>query len=68
MVDTDEAAVRSELARLREEHRDLDTAIAALEETRPGATLQIKRMKRKKLALKDRITFLEDKLTPDIIA
>ena len=68
MGDDDEAAVRSELARLREEHRDLDTAIAAIQETRPGATLQIQRLKRKKLVLKDRITFLEDKLTPDIIA
>ncbi|EJW12470.1 Uncharacterized protein DUF465 [Rhodovulum sp. PH10] len=58
----------SELARLRQEHRDLDAAIAALEGA-PGADkLQVQRLKKRKLWLKDRISFIEDQITPDIIA
>ncbi|GGG35289.1 hypothetical protein GCM10008026_15050 [Chelatococcus composti] len=57
-----------ELNRLREEHRDLDAAIAAIESVGPADQLQVQRLKKRKLILKDRITFLEDKLTPDIIA
>lgn len=68
MAEDDETGVRAELARLREEHRDLDSAIRAIEETRPSETLQIQRLKKRKLSLKDRIIFLEDSLTPDIIA
>lgn len=64
----EEAAAREELARLREEHRDLDNAIEALERLGAGDRLQIQRFKKRKLSLKDRIIFLEDKLTPDIIA
>jgi hypothetical protein len=63
-----EAAAREELARLREEHRDLDHAIEALEKVGSGDRLQIQRFKKRKLSLKDRISFLEDQLTPDIIA
>lgn len=64
----EEDAARSELARLREEHRDLDNAIEALERVGAGDRLQIQRLKKRKLSLKDRIQFLEDQLTPDIIA
>ncbi len=65
----DEAAeLRAELARLKQEHRDLDTAIEALERMVAGDQLQIQRLKKRKLILKDRIGFLEDQLTPDIIA
>ena len=57
-----------ELARLREEHRDLDSAIEALELSVAGDQLQIQRLKKRKLILKDRMSYLEDELTPDIIA
>jgi hypothetical protein len=64
----DRAEFEAELARLKEEHRDFDLAIEALEQMVAGDQLQIQRLKKRKLALKDRITFLEDQLTPDIIA
>ena len=66
--DNDSADPEHELARLKEEHRDLDNAIAALEKMVAGDQLQIRRLKRRKLALKDKISHLEDQLTPDIIA
>ncbi|ACL57063.1 protein of unknown function DUF465 [Methylobacterium nodulans ORS 2060] len=62
------AEYEAELARLREEHRDLDDAIEALMQLAGGDRLQIQRLKKRKLALRDRISFLEDQLTPDIIA
>ena len=65
--DTD-IAIERRLADLREEHKDLDDAIQALEERYQPDMLQIARLKRKKLALKDEIGRLEDQLTPDIIA
>ncbi len=56
------------LARLRQEHRDLDSAIEALQ-TSPGSDiLQVQRFKKRKLFLRDRILFVENQLTPDIIA
>jgi hypothetical protein len=58
----------AELARLREEHRDLDAAIDALERSVAGDQLQIQRLKKRKLTLRDRISYIEDQLTPDIIA
>lgn len=68
VVQVSDAAVRNELARLRQEHRDLDVAIEALQsQTRPD-NLQLQRLKKRKLVLKDRISALEDKLLPDIIA
>lgn len=67
-VDEDESATRAELARLQEEHRDLDSAIEALESLGAGDRLQVQRLKKRKLFLKDRIQHLEDSLTPDIIA
>lgn len=67
-LDDDEEALRAELSRLEQEHRDLDGAIAALERLGTGDRLQIQRLKKRKLFLRDRISFLEDALTPDIIA
>ncbi len=60
--------LESELVRLREEHRDLDGAIDALERSVAGDQLQIQRLKKRKLTLRDRISYIEDVLTPDIIA
>ena len=62
------AVIRNELAQLRQEHRDLDTAIEALHEQINPDSLQLQRLKKRKLVLKDRISSLEDKLLPDIIA
>ena len=57
-----------QLQHLRQEHRDLDAAIEALQ-TAPGAdAIQIQRLKKRRLSLRDRITYIEDQLTPDIIA
>jgi hypothetical protein len=64
----DERELREQLARLRAEHRDLDAQIVAQEISSLGDQLQIKRLKKRKLALKDRITAIEDQLLPDIIA
>jgi hypothetical protein len=64
----DEQELQAELAKLKEEHRDLDSAIDALENSPARDNLQIKRLKKKKLALKDRIARIEDQLLPDIIA
>lgn len=68
MTKEEEGELRLQLARLQQEHRDLDAAIIALEGT-PGADiLQVQRLKKRKLQLRDRISFVEDQLTPDIIA
>ena len=56
------------LLKLREEHRDLDDSISALNHSNTADQLQIQRLKKKKLKLKDHISQLEDKLLPDIIA
>ncbi len=63
-----EDVLRSELVEFRRQHRDLDEAIAALEEKGPLDPLTIKRLKQQKLRLKDRIAYIEDRLCPDIIA
>ena len=60
--------LRIELEVFRRQHRDLDEAITALVEKATGDQLTIKRLKKQKLTLKDRIAQLEDRLTPDIIA
>ncbi len=62
------AEYEAELLRLRQEHRDLDGAIDALELVVAGDQLQIQRLKKRKLGLRDRISYLEDQITPDIIA
>ena len=53
---------------LRVEHRDLDTAIAALVDSGGGDQMQVARLKKRKLRLRDEIAQLEDELVPDIIA
>jgi hypothetical protein len=68
MTDEEERELRAQLAWLLQEHRDLDAAIAALQDS-PGADiLQVQRLKKRKLYLRDRINAIEDQLTPDIIA
>nr|WP_247710215.1 DUF465 domain-containing protein [Qipengyuania huizhouensis] len=66
-----EQELRKRLEMLKSEHRDLDAAIAALTEAGDGGfvdQLQIARLKKRKLQLKDRISAIEDSLIPDIIA
>jgi hypothetical protein len=62
------SALEAELHRLNIEHRDLDAAIAALEALGSFDQLQIQRLKKRKLQLKDRVIAISDRLTPDIIA
>jgi hypothetical protein len=66
MIGINEMRVR--LEELRSEHRDLDDVIRQLTETSPFNQLQIQRLKKRKLMLKDQIIQLESKLLPDIIA
>jgi hypothetical protein len=67
MADQEQAEIRLEFARLKQEHADFDAAIDAMIATSCDA-LQIQRMKKKKLAIKDKLRILEDKVIPDIIA
>ncbi len=63
------AALVAQIDRLREEHRDLDAAIGALSDAGQAADrLQLQRLKKRKLMLRDKLVMLEDQLTPDIIA
>ena len=64
----EERELREQLARLLQEHRDLDSAIEALQDSPGSDLLQVQRLIKRKLYLRDRITFIEDQLTPDIIA
>ena len=68
MSEAELAEVMAEIEALRQEHRDLDAAIAALQDVGAPDQLQIQRLKKRKLILRDRITRLEDMVTPDIIA
>jgi hypothetical protein len=68
MTKEEENELKDQLARLQQEHRDLDAAIAALQEAPGSDMLQVQRLKKRKLYLRDRISFIEDQLTPDIIA
>ena len=67
-----EQELRKRLESLKSEHRDLDVAIAVLTEAGDSGgfvdQLQIARLKKRKLQLKDRISAIEDNLIPDIIA
>lgn len=63
-----EEQMRKRLAALRIEHRDLDAAISALSVVTPTDQLQIARLKKRKLLLRDQMTIIEDYLMPDIIA
>lgn len=68
-MDSDEELdLRETLTRLKQEHQDLDSAIEALEITGRADPLQLKRLKKKKLGIKDEIIRIEDQLLPDIIA
>ncbi|MAM63055.1 DUF465 domain-containing protein [Maritimibacter sp. UBA3975] len=60
--------LRVEIEVLRREHRDLDEAITALEGEGRADVLTIRRLKKQKLLLKDKIARIDDELTPDIIA
>jgi hypothetical protein len=60
--------LQAELERLKQEHRDLDTAIDALLGSTGYDRLQVQRLKKRKLQLRDRITRIDDQLFPDIIA
>ena len=68
MARLDERELRDELIKLRSEHRDLDAEIAAIEAAEVSDQLHVKRLKKRKLLIKDRMTSLEDQLRPDIIA
>ena len=68
MIDTNLDELRRRLEDLRTEHRDLDDVITRLVEDAPFDQLQIKRLKKRKLVLKDQIAQLESALVPDIIA
>ncbi|AJD42732.1 MULTISPECIES: YdcH family protein [Rhizobium] len=67
MADQEQAEIRLMAARLRQEHEDYDAAINAMIAMGCDA-LRIQRMKKKKLAIKDKLTKLEDQIIPDIIA
>ncbi len=67
MADQEQADIRLALARLRQEHEDYDTAINAMI-TVGAEALRVQRMKKKKLAIKDKMTQIEDQIIPDIIA
>jgi hypothetical protein len=60
--------LKVELAVFQREHRDLDDAIRALEERGTADQLTLRRFKKQKLALKDKIARIQDRITPDIIA
>jgi len=60
--------LRVELEVFRQEHRDLDEAIRAMQATGTADQLTLQRLKKKKLMLKDKIALIEDRLLPDIIA
>ena len=64
----DLAALRSRLSMLKLEHNDLDAAVGALEALAGPDQIQIARLKKKKLSLRDEISRIEDLLFPDIIA
>jgi hypothetical protein len=68
MEDHEIQALQHKLADLKSEHRDLDDVIARLTEAQPYDQLQVQRLKKRKLMLKDQITQIESKLLPDIIA
>jgi hypothetical protein len=64
----DQQAIRQKLTLLRQDHRDMDDIIARITDQAPFDQLQLRRLKKRKLALKDQISRLESQLLPDIIA
>jgi hypothetical protein len=67
-MDLDLESLKERIAALKSEHRDLDEDIARLSDASPADRLHLRRLKKRKLALKDLIIKLEAKLLPDIIA
>jgi hypothetical protein len=68
MNDDNDRDLGNELARLQQEHRDLDAAIDALHQSPAPDLLRLQRLKKRKLHLRDRIAVVQDQITPDIIA
>jgi hypothetical protein len=68
MDDVEERALRQKLEALKSEHRDLDDVIARIAQSSSYDQLQMQRLKKRKLVLKDQIAKLESQLVPDIIA
>ncbi len=68
MTELDTATIARRLIELKQEHRDLDRAIERLDQAHDEDELQIKRLKKRKLRIKDMITWLESKLIPDLDA
>ena len=64
----DDSEINARLQALRTEHRDLDVALEALQAQGAPDQLQLARLKKRKLRLRDEISVLEDQLLPDIIA
>ena len=64
----DQDSLRRRLAELETEHRDLDDVIARISEDRPFDQLQVQRLKKRKLLLKDQIERIRSRLIPDVIA
>lgn len=67
-MDLDVEGLKARLAVLKSEHRDLDDVIARMAERAPFDQLQLQRLKKRKLLLKDQISKIESELLPDIIA
>ena len=68
LTQEERAALIAQIERLRQEHRDFDAAIEALRAAGQADQLQLQRLKKRKLLLRDKLSQLEDQLTPDIIA
>lgn len=68
MKESDKLEIEETLVRLREEHRDIEDALSALIKAGTSDRLQLQRLKKKKLFIKDEISKFEDRLLPDIIA
>jgi hypothetical protein len=68
MNEEEKRALEEKLSHLRSEHRDLDDVIRQITEKAAYDQIQVRRLKKRKLILKDQIITLENKLLPDIIA
>ena len=68
MDEADTERLQQKLAELKTEHRDLDDVISRISESAPFDQIQVKRLKKRKLMLKDQIAQIESQLLPDIIA
>jgi hypothetical protein len=68
VTEAEKSELEAQLSRLRQEHRDLDSAIEALQVSPGNDIIQVQRLKKRKLVLRDKIGFIEDQLTPDISA